>query len=204
MGGVLLVCFFFIIITVATNLAILDENPIYAVLYLIGAFIFTSSLLIFLSADYIAVLIILLYGGAISILIMFVVMMLDLQKIEMEKTVKIDYVKVMNFLFLALGAVFLITVSENYVLYDFLRYTNWFETINYKTNIEVIGIVLYNYYFFQFILLGFLLFLSMIVVITIVLRKRYNSKFQNVSDQVSNRNGWKKLFWDWSTLKENI
>jgi len=204
MGGVLLVCFFFIIITVATNLAILDENPIYAVLYLIGAFIFISSLLIFLSADYIAVLIILLYGGAISILIMFVVMMLDLRKIEMEKTVKIDYVKVMNFLFLALGAVFLITVSENYVLYDFLRYTNWFETINYKTNIEVIGIVLYNYYFFQFILLGFLLFLSMIVVITIVLRKRYNSKFQNVSDQVSNRNGWKKLFWDWSTLKENI
>lgn len=177
-------CVFFFSIVFFINLAVLNRNPIYAVLYLIASFLCISSMLIYLSADYIAILIILIYGGAISILIMFVVMMLDLRKLEIEKTPKINIIRLLNFFLLILGVIYLYMAERYYVLYDFLRYINWFAIVNYKSNVEVIGIVLYNYYTFQFILLGFILFFTMVVIISLVLRKRFTSKTQSVSKQV--------------------
>lgn len=170
-------------------LAVLNKNPIFSVLYLIFAFLAVSAFLLYLSADYLAILIILIYGGAISILIMFVVMMLDLQKLELEYGPNLVYfLTIINFSFMFFSLVYLSTIEPGYTLYEFLRYINWYEVFNYKSNIEVIGISLYNYHTSEFLLLGFLLFFSMIVIISLVLRKRFSTKVQNVYDQLNIKN----------------
>jgi NADH:ubiquinone oxidoreductase subunit 6 (subunit J) len=76
---------FYILILLTIWFAISVANPVYAVLYLILAFIGVAGLLIYLSMDYLAILFVLIYAGAISILILFVIMMLDLKEIEFKK-----------------------------------------------------------------------------------------------------------------------
>jgi len=75
---------FYIIIIFGVYRAVVDQNPVFSVLYLVLTFIGICGMLMFLSVDYLAILFVLIYGGAISILIMFVVMMLDLKELELQ------------------------------------------------------------------------------------------------------------------------
>jgi NADH-ubiquinone oxidoreductase chain 6 len=77
---VLLLIYIAVILTI--YMAVIVENPVFSVLFLIFGFVGLCSILIMCYADYLGVLFVLVYGGAISILIMFVVMMLDLKDMQ--------------------------------------------------------------------------------------------------------------------------
>lgn len=185
--GIYTAAMFYFLIVFVIYIALLCRNPIFSVLYLIFAFITVGSLLIYLTIDYLAILIIMIYGGAISILIMFVIMFVDLQQSELEYGKSLFLVNFFNIGFMFFGIVYIITCEDSHILYEFLYYINWYEVYNMHTNIEAIGIALFNFYIFEFLITGFLLFFSMIVVINLVQRNRYNSKSQNLYGQLTIR-----------------
>lgn len=169
--------------------AITDRNPVFSVLYLIISFLGLAVLLIFLGADYLAVLFVLIYGGAISILIMFVVMMLDLKELEIRNDSKLKFLNYFSLFFSIFCAALLASFKEyKFNMQIMPKYNNLFELANIKTNVEVIGLVLYNEYIFQFVMVGFLLFISMIVIISLVIRKQRRARSQVLFEQLKSSN----------------
>lgn len=180
---------FYCIIIFGVYKAVFVGNPVYSVLYLIIGFFGIAGLLIYLSVDYLAILFILIYAGAISILIMFVVMMLDLKELEMKNTPPIIVFKFFILFFTAVSVFYLMSIpDEESHIPIFAQYVNWDEVFNRKTNIEVVGIALYNHFTFQFVMVGFILFIAMIVIISLVLRKQSKAKSQVLYKQLESSN----------------
>jgi len=165
------------------------ENPVFAVLYLIFSFLGICGLLILLGADYLAILFVLVYGGAISILIMFVVMMLDLKELELRGgSINFFFTYIMVFLSISFIGFLAFAKDPTSHIPALAYYHNWFKIFEAKSNIEVVGLVLYNYYIFQFIFMGFILFISMIVIISLVIRKQQRAKSQVLFKQLHETN----------------
>ena len=170
------------------TLTIFSKNAIIAILYLILFFFGISALFIFCGADYMGILFLLLYAGAISIIFLFVVMFIDSKELVVKKQkhstlIKIIFLTSFLFLFYKLIKIF---YTSNYIWYSKsnVYYLNWAELLNRKDNMEAIGYALYNYYLFQFIALGFVLFLVMILIISLLINYNKKSKKQNLSTQL--------------------
>lgn len=165
----------------------ISKNPINIILLLIGFFLDLSLLFIFCGADYLAILFLILYAGAISIILLFVVMLLDLKDLilQIEKIAKILLYFYIFFLMLfSLKSVELCYhIISNYIPRVF--YVEWLELFYGLTNIKVIGVVLYDYYLFQFIIIGVFLFLIMIIIISLVVNFNMLTKRQIVSEQLN-------------------
>lgn len=170
-------------------MAVIVENPIFSVLYLIFSFLGVCGLLIFLTADYLAILFVLVYGGAISILIMFVVMMLDLKELEFQGgLINIFFKFCMLFTTGVFISFFVTTKDPASHIPAFAYYRDWFKLFEAKSNIEVVGMILYDHYTFHFIFIGFLLFISMVVIISLVIRKQDRAKRQILYKQLHQTN----------------
>lgn len=170
---------------------LLSKNAILSVISLIGFFLNGSSLLFFFKAEYLGIVYIMVYVGAIAVLFLFVVMMLDFKVGSVINEYKSEY-SISSFLFLILFFIYL----YNFVYYVFfISYNNYFfksgyvykswinllETIN---DIGVIGYLIYSQYFLLLILCGLILLISMCGSIILTLFKRENIKVQNLSDQI--------------------
>lgn len=174
----------FLYIFILLYAIITTPSPINAVLYLIALFIGIAALLVYCGADYLGVLFLLVYGGAISILILFVVMLLDLRDISFTPRHQLPFVRVaLSLLFLFFYITFLKTYLPLYG-YSINYYIDWFQALSLKGNIEVVGIAFYTFYNFQFMLMGFLLFIAMVVIISMVVNVNYISKKQTLHLQV--------------------
>lgn len=169
---------------------IISKNPINVILLLIGFFFNLAFLFIYCGADYIAVLILVLYAGAISIILLFVVMLLDMKDLILQKD---KIAKILIFFFL-LFLLFFIFKSINLCYYMISHYmprvvhVEWVELFFEQTNIEVIGTALYGYFFFQFLVIGIFLFLIMIIIISLVVNHNLLVKRQILSDQLKKKN----------------
>ena len=184
LGQLIFFSFILLYIFILLYAIITTPSPISAVLYLIGLFLGIAALLIYCGADYLGVLFLLVYGGAISILILFVVMLLDLKDISFVPRNQLPFVRVgLTVLFLVFYGIYLKTYLPLYG-YSVNYYVNWFQILSLKTNIEAIGIAFYTYYNFQFMLIGFLLFVAMVVIISMVVNVNYVSKKQTVHLQL--------------------
>ena len=168
----------YLVIVVAVYFAVTLRNPVYAVLALIVAFMGVALLLVILSSDYLAILFILIYAGAISILIMFVVMMLDLKEMEISQPpIARTITTFLIFIIVGCFSCLLTFFSTSTRLH--LIYTDWLRVFNMHSNIEVVGEVLFSLYNFQFLLLGLLLYLAMVIVISLVIRRGTFAKRQD-------------------------
>jgi NADH-quinone oxidoreductase subunit J len=188
----LLFYFFCGILLVSSMMVIMAQNSIFSVLFLVLSFVSSASLLFLLECEFVALLFIIIYVGAIAVLFLFVVMMLDVKTVASETKNRMKY-----FPFGALiGTVFLIEILsvafKNFkvnpyqisVLYN--EFSNWYDKLDSLTEIEFLGQILYTHYVLQFLIGGFILFLAVIgaVVLTINFSKqRVNS--QIVSKQLS-------------------
>lgn len=180
--------FIFVYVFFTLYLTITVKNPINAVLYLILVFFGLSSLFVFCGADYLGVLFLLIYAGAISILLLFVIMLLDLRETIVKKEQFIfflNFVIILFFIFLFFN-LFTSVITELIIFYPRIFYVDWLEVLFLKNNIEAIGIALYGFYNFQFILLGLLLFLVMVLVITLVINFKLLTKKQSLNNQIFN------------------
>jgi len=173
-------------------MTILSQNSIYSVLFLVLSFVSSSSVLFLLECEYISLIFIIIYVGAIAVLFLFVVMMLDVKTVYLAKD-SLKYFPFGSFI----GIVFLIEtlfiVPSTFELinpYDtsFLLnyYFDWFNKLDYFTEVMSIGHLLYTDYIIQFLLSGNILLLATIGPVTLVLiRSTKTTKKQVTFKQLS-------------------
>jgi NADH-quinone oxidoreductase subunit J len=181
-------------------MVILAQNAVYSVLFLVLSFIISASLLILLECEYMAFIFIIIYVGAIAVLFLFVVMMLDLKKNIIKKDFT-KYFPVGSFIgFLFLYEI-LFYITKNFNLNYYINqklyvnyYYNWFEKIDSLTEIEVIGQILYTKFVLQFLIAGDILLLAVISAVVLTLKTHLiNNKNQSVFKQLSRQ--YKNVLW---------
>ena len=166
---------------------ILARNPVHSVLWLIVAFFNAAGLMVLVGAEFIAMLLVIVYVGAVAVLFLFVVMMLDIDFSELRA----GFVR--NF---PLGiALALVLVSELVLGLGALQVggiklgtaDGSAMTLAGKSNIEAIGALLYSRYLFVFEASGVILLVAMIGAIVLTHRQRSDTRGQNISRQVARR-----------------
>ena len=163
-------------------MVISSKNPVHSVLFLILSFVNAAGLFVLLGAEFFAMILVVVYVGAVAVLFLFVVMMLDINFIKLRK----GFLQYLPFgallgivLIVELGILFLNKKISGMSLVDYSQS----PVITSTENTKLIGSVLYTKYFFLFQLSGLILLIAMIGSITLTLRQRGKSKKQKISSQ---------------------
>jgi NADH-quinone oxidoreductase subunit J len=169
---------------VAGLLVTVSRNPVHSVLWLILAFLSSAGLFVLLGAEFVAMLLIIVYVGAVAVLFLFVVMMLDVDFAELKG----EMARYMP-LALLIGVVILMQLS--------LAYGVWVTADGAPAlrdapapdpaaveNTRALGLLIYDRYFLMFQMAGLILLVAMIGAILLTLRHRADVKRQNVLAQM--------------------
>lgn len=171
---------------------ILANNPVHSILFLILVFCNISFILILLNVEFIAIIFLIVYVGAISVLFLFVVMMLNLKLVILQETFW-RYIIVGFFIsLLLLIQLFFIFKDINNNLFLFFNFKyfyffiekDWILLYNTPTNTELLGIYLYTYGFYPLILIGLILLVAIIGSIVLTLNQNVNVKRQIIYKQL--------------------
>ncbi len=172
----------FAVTTVAGGLmTVVSRNPVHSVLWLILAFLSSAGLFVTLGAEFVAMLLIIVYVGAVAVLFLFVVMMLDVDfaelKAEMTKYLPLG---------LLIGVVVLMQLAMALGVWGFAdgvedRIAAPAGDIE---NTRALGLIIYDDYILLFQLSGLILLVAMIGAIVLTLRHRVDIKRQNVLAQM--------------------
>ena len=164
---------------VSAVMVIAARNPVHSVLFLILAFVNASGLFVLLGAEFLAMILVVVYVGAVAVLVLFVVMMLDVDFAALKQGF-IEY--------LPLGALIGIVVAVELVLVV----GGWTDAtvtpmrnlpIEAMSNTEALGLVLYTKYFYLFQAAGFVLLTAMIGAIVLTLQHKPGVKRQSIEAQ---------------------
>jgi NADH-quinone oxidoreductase subunit J len=174
--------------TVAGALAVVSaKNPVHSVLFLIAAFFSAAGLFVLLGAEFLAMLLVVVYVGAVAVLFLFVVMMLDVDFAELRQ----GFARYMPLGGLIAGglAVEMIVVSTTVAAKGAARLSDapmarGAGAAANLSNIEAIGRVLYTNYVYFFQAAGMVLLVAMIGAIVLTLRHKPGVKRQIIMDQV--------------------
>ena len=165
------------------------ENPVHSVLFLILTFFNVSGLLLLLEVEFLAMVFLVVYVGAIAVLFLFVVMMLNI-KLGRDSNDLFQYLPIGAIIGLIfLMEIFLITSKDYVPLLDSApggsASIEWSSLLNYLSNVEVLGQLMYTYYFYFFIVAGFILLVAMIGAIILTMQAQVNVRRQQIFQQVS-------------------
>ena len=178
--------YLFSAVAVAAGVMVISSrNPVHSVLFLILAFFNAAGLFVLMGAEFLAMILVIVYVGAIAVLFLFVVMMLDINFVEMRQ----------GFLqYLPIGALIGIILLAELVMIG----GAWVVTPEAAsvaavpapdpatvTNTEALGQVLYTKYAYLFQLSGLVLLVAMIGAIVLTLRQREGVKRQSIATQVT-------------------
>jgi NADH-quinone oxidoreductase subunit J len=161
---------------------VISRNPVHSVLWLILAFLSSAGLFVLLGAEFVAMLLIIVYVGAVAVLFLFVVMMLDVDFAEL----KAEMAKYMP-LALLIGVVLLMQLGMAYGAWETSEYAmdaRQAVTPEGVENTAALGALLYDKYFLLFQLAGLILLVAMIGAILLTLRHRKDVKRQDVLAQM--------------------
>ncbi len=165
---------------------ILARNPVHSVLWLILAFFNAAGLMILIGAEFIAMLLVIVYVGAVAVLFLFVVMMLDIDFAELRG----GFMKNLP-LGLALAAVFLAELVFGIGAYQAGNIALGEHALNPArmgaSNIQAVGELLYTRYIFLFESAGLVLLVAMVGAIVLTHRRRAGVRPQNIASQVRRR-----------------
>ena len=172
------------ILLVAALGVITTRNPVHSVLFLVLAFVQSAALWLLIEAEFLAIALVLVYVGAVMVLFLFVVMMLDINVEEIRK----GFTR-----YLPLGvAVALIVVVE-------IGHVIWFRSQGLAfvttpkpnpadySNTKALGSVLYTQHVYAFEIASVILLLAIVAAITLTMRHRKGLKVQNIAKQVAVR-----------------
>jgi NADH-quinone oxidoreductase subunit J len=182
--------FFYIFAGVAVAAAVMvitSRNPVHSVLYLILCFFNGAGLFILLGAEFLAMILVVVYVGAVMVLFLFVVMMLDIDFAELRQGM-LNYVPVggtiglilLVELLLALGTWAISPEAGNVIAAPA-------PSIDQLANTEALGQILYTKYVYYFQTAGLVLLVAMIGAIVLTLRHKQGVKRQNIAAQVARR-----------------
>ncbi len=176
---------FAIVAVVAGVQVIFARNPVHSVLWLILAFFSAAGLFVLLGAEFVAMLMLIVYVGAVMVLFLFVVMMLDVDfaelRAEMGKLLPVGLL-IGLVLLVQLGFAFGVWEVSDQALEMRAAVTPPPETVE---NTAALGMLIYTKYVFLFQVAGLILLVAMIGAIVLTLRKRVSVKRQNVLDQMA-------------------
>ncbi|TMJ44589.1 MAG: NADH-quinone oxidoreductase subunit J [Alphaproteobacteria bacterium] len=180
--------FFYLFAGVCISAAIMviaARNPVHSVLFLILAFVNAAALFILLGAEFLAMILIIVYVGAVLVLFLFVVMMLDVDFAELRQGF-LQYLPIGAFL----GAILLIELVL--VLVGWTIDPNAQQTVAAPIppaasmlNAQALGHVLYTRYVYFFQAAGVVLLVAMIGAIVLTLRHKPHVKRQNIAEQIA-------------------
>lgn len=172
--------FFLLLVLAASLMVILSKNPILSVFFLILAFILSAVLLLLLGVEFMAVVLLMVYVGAISVLFLFVVMLLNLRLVELH-SMFFSYFSVGWFLLFFTIVVFFMILGLDYGLFKsvFFLEDNFFDSLLVgaaRYNITYLGNVLYNVYGHLVLIAGLVLLLAMMASIVLTVDFSYREK----------------------------
>ncbi|HUJ97310.1 MAG TPA: NADH-quinone oxidoreductase subunit J [Stellaceae bacterium] len=183
------ICFWlFAAVTVgAGGLVILARNPVHSVLFLILAFFNSAGLFVLLGAEFLAMILVIVYVGAVAVLFLFVVMMLDINFVELRQGFQryLPIGAMIGFvLFLELFLVFGAWVVAPHVATTMAAPMPPPATVS---NTAALGALLYTRYVYAFQAAGVVLLIAMIGAIVLTLRSREGVRRQRILQQIGRR-----------------
>ena len=181
----ILAFYLFAALTIASAiLVIFARNPVHSVLWLILAFFNAAGLMLLLGAEFIAMLLVIVYVGAVAVLFLFVVMMLDIDFARLRS----GFTKNLPFgLMIALVLLAEIIIAANARQAGPIVTAPTAANGPVQANIVSVGEALYSRFLFPFELAGLILLVAMIGAIVLTHRKRGDSKGQNIAKQIARR-----------------
>jgi NADH-quinone oxidoreductase subunit J len=175
------------VIIASALMVITARNPVHSVLFLILAFFNAAALFVLLGAEFLAMILVVVYVGAVAVLFLFVVMMLDIDFVALRSGF-MNYLPLGTVLGLVLFGEFLVAVGA----WTFASGAQAVRAVPLPegvSNTEAIGRVLYTDYIFYFQTSGMILLVAMIGAIVLTLRHRPGVKRQSISRQVARNPG---------------
>jgi len=166
-------------------MVIAARNPVHSVLFLILTFVNAAGLFVMLGAEFLAMILIVVYVGAVAVLFLFVVMMLDVDFAELRQGF-LQYLPIGALVGVIFLAELLLVVGGWTIAPSVSQsIASPIPPIASVPNTEAIGIVLYTRYVYFFQAAGLILLVAMIGAIVLTLRHREKIKRQNIADQVA-------------------
>lgn len=181
-------------------LVVLSKNPIFSILFLILCFFNVSCILFLFNFEFLPISFIVIYVGAIAVLFLFILMMINLKLAELiENQIHFwplilcfcvvfifELVTLFNLKFSFLN---IYQTTSAIFLVDFLNNLNtniYFSNLLFHySNIKIVAYALFNSYLYCFLLCSFVLFLAMVGAIILTLQKKFITKNQNIYIQIS-------------------
>lgn len=179
---------FFGLILTCSSLIILSPNPIHSVLFLILVFCNSTVLLLMFGIEFLSIMLIIIYVGAIAILFLFVVMMLDIKVINHVN----DFKNYIFFCALIIASFFLETYTstisifnENIIGIDNINYKEWVHFYDNITNTATIGQIIYTYFLAFVLIAGVILLIALIGAVVLTLQTDKKSIDTSTFKQIS-------------------
>ena len=180
--------FFYLFAGIACASAVMviaSRNPVHSVLFLILTFFNAAGLFMLAGAEFLALILIVVYVGAVAVLFLFVVMMLDVDFAELREGV-LQYLPIGAIVGIILAVELILVLGTSFALPDGgVRGAQPIPDLDQVSNIRALGDVLYTQYVFFFQLAGMVLLVAMIGAIVLTISKRPEVKRQDVSVQVA-------------------
>jgi len=169
-------------------MVIASRNPVHSVLFLILAFFNAAALFVLLGAEFLAMILVVVYVGAVAVLFLFVVMMLDINLTELRQGF-LQYLPVGALIGLVLALELIVVLGGWQFSPEVARSAEVpLAALGDRTNTAALGDVLYTRYAFLFQSAGIILLIAMIGAIVLTLRHR-DIKRQRISTQVARKPG---------------
>jgi len=164
----------------AAFMVVASRNPVHSVMFLILTFFAAAGLFILMGAEFIALLLVMVYVGAVAVLFLFVVMMLDVDFVELKQ----------GFLtYLPIGAVVALILLAEMILVGAAYFMGETKTVvatdPETSNLESFGDVLYTQYAGAFEAAGLILLVALVGAVVLTLRTREGVRTQNAMDQIA-------------------
>lgn len=178
--------YLFASVAIASGVLVISaKNPVHSVLFLILAFFNAAGLFVLLGAEFLAMTLVVVYVGAVAVLFMFVVMMLDINFVEMRQGF-LQYLPVGALIGLVLlGELLLVVGAWSFSPDAALLSASPTPAMDQMTNTHAIGSLLYTKYIYLFQAAGMILLVAMIGAIVLTHRQREGVRKQNINEQVT-------------------
>jgi NADH-quinone oxidoreductase subunit J len=180
--------YLFSAITVASAVMVIaSRNPVHSVLFLILAFVNAAGLFVLLGAEFLAMILIVVYVGAVAVLFLFVVMMLDVDFAELRHGI-LTYLPVGALVGAVVLAELLVVVGAWVIAPEVSNaIAAPLPAADVVTNTQALGLVLYTRYVYYFEAAGIILLVAMIGAIVLTLQHKPGVRRQKIADQVARR-----------------
>lgn len=190
-----LVYFMGALVIISAIKVIVSKNPLHSVLFLVTSFLASSILLFLFENEFLALFFLIIYLGAIAILFLFVVMMLDIKYRDLQT----------SRLYLPVGALVGITLlveihgalskvfssDTNISMLEHNSYINWYDNLDALSDIYVLGQIFYTHYVLQILMAGLILYLAVIGVAFLTVKSAFakgEKREQSLFRQLSRKN----------------